>query len=870
MACKTTTGGKTAKQITRYAYDEIKEPRTAETVHAPLLPAGNGAVSSFVVIVLLQLGLGGVFASEAESFAAFTRSGIDGRRVSVTELQLVRDAFRIRFHSGEFHLLAPYNGRTYGALFIGRGSWDLEPSGEEERRYAGVRQRNPELRSLTGAFTKGVLYFTDQTAETIRSGGAPETGVTVDDAAAIYASLVKQQTRDWGWNVPLRIYRSLSEGRVSFWAFTYGGPQPPVMFAIDPTGLLDSEEVLLQLSGPENRAALYSNHRIEEMRAGHLLWCANRDQVDALHYTVETRVQRNTSIAGVASIRFRTLDSSVRVLELSLLPALRIREVSRLVAQGDSIIPVPLDFVQEIQADDDSAAVLFAQPLMQGEEVTIKVVYSGDSILADDGDGNYKVLARTSWYPNLGFGDRATFDLTFSVPRGRQVVSVGRNVSTADEKGEAVSVWKTDVPIPVAGFNYGTFRLVESEPGVCPTRIQVYTNTGTPDIVTEINRYLADATSAYSPGEAMAIAQTDTVYAVGTRIARGPGGISFDTKSLAEAALADAANSCQIYSRLFSPLPFERISVTQQSEWSFGQSWPTLIFLPYLGAFDASTRIQLGFKDTSAFIDQVGYHEMAHQWWGIRVGWNSYRDQWLSEGFAEFSTALVYEALTLGVMNDHFWATKRSFILEKPKGYPLANCEVGPISMGHRLMTPLNPLAYESMIYAKGAYVLHMLRVMMKDERSGNPDARFFNLLKGFLQTYEGRNASTEDFKGYIERHMVPELDATGNGRMDWFFDQWVYGTEIPTYSAEFDIEKADGGKWRIRGALTQDTVPDGFLAVVPLYVELEKGALFRFARMGIRGKTTREVDVTVQLPSKPRRVLINARNEVLSRVPHN
>ena len=30
-------------------------------------------------------------------------------------------------------------------------------------------------------------------------------------------------------------------------------------------------------------------------------------------------------------------------------------------------------------------------------------------------------------------------------------------------------------------------------------------------------------------------------------------------------------------------------------------------------------------------------HESSHQWWGHRVGWKSYHDQWLSEGFAEFS-----------------------------------------------------------------------------------------------------------------------------------------------------------------------------------------------------------------------------------------
>ena len=36
-------------------------------------------------------------------------------------------------------------------------------------------------------------------------------------------------------------------------------------------------------------------------------------------------------------------------------------------------------------------------------------------------------------------------------------------------------------------------------------------------------------------------------------------------------------------------------------------------------------------------------HETAHQWWGNIVAWRSYRDQWLSEGFAEYSGLLYID-----------------------------------------------------------------------------------------------------------------------------------------------------------------------------------------------------------------------------------
>ena len=40
-------------------------------------------------------------------------------------------------------------------------------------------------------------------------------------------------------------------------------------------------------------------------------------------------------------------------------------------------------------------------------------------------------------------------------------------------------------------------------------------------------------------------------------------------------------------------------------------------------------------------------HEGAHQWWGNIVGWRSYRDQWMSEGFAEYS-GILYTSTPTG------------------------------------------------------------------------------------------------------------------------------------------------------------------------------------------------------------------------------
>ena len=89
----------------------------------------------------------------------------------------------------------------------------------------------------------------------------------------------------------------------------------------------------------------------------------------------------------------------------------------------------------------------------------------------------------------------------------------------------------------------------------------------------------------------------------------------------------------------------------------------------------------------------------------------------------------------------------------------------------------LPPPGYNSVVYNKGGYIIHMLRMMLQNPRNpGGPDAHFEALMKDFCQTYGSGAASTEDFKAVVEKHLTPMMDLDKNGRMDWFFNQYVYG----------------------------------------------------------------------------------------------
>src|SRR5204862_430341 len=104
----------------------------------------------------------------------------------------------------------------------------------------------------------------------------------------------------------------------------------------------------------------------------------------------------------------------------------------------------------------------------------------------------------------------------------------------------------------------------------------------------------------------------------------------------------------------------------------------------------------------------------------------------------------------------------RKLIGEAPPGNTVPNFEAGPITLGSRLATDRTPAAYQALVYYKGAFVLHMLRMMMRDGSSATqPDAAFIALMQDFATTYAGQTASTADFQHVVEKHIVPTLNAT-------------------------------------------------------------------------------------------------------------
>jgi len=200
------------------------------------------------------------------------------------------------------------------------------------------------------------------------------------------------------------------------------------------------------------------------------------------------------------------------------------------------------------------------------------------------------------------------------------------------------------------------------------------------------------------------------------------------------------------------------------------------------------------------------------------VGWSSYRDEWIDEALAQYLALLFADTQKNPDHTVRVWLQRfRQRLLEKPPGASEPRDEIGALTLGLRLNSSKSPDGYEEVIYTKGAWIIHMLREMLRQPGTRNPDARFVALLQTLVTKYAYRALSTGDLQREVEAVMTPGMDLEGGRSMEWFFDEWVHGTGIPHYRVEFTAHHNEKG-YVIRGKLFQTRVPRSFIAGVPLY----------------------------------------------------
>jgi Peptidase family M1 domain/Carboxypeptidase regulatory-like domain len=768
-----------------------------------------------------------------------------GKTFRFDNFTLTCDAAKFQFDKGTLTFLAPVQGIVTGAIFIGEGHFNLKPvtplDARELSRRTAAAEVNEDFAEVVFRFSaEGRMPFfpglgtqtepaseavsvLDHWRERMRQRrehplGFSQSllqGESMDNVDADILAAVYNPAHPQFFNAYLR---GKKHKDLRFFVRTRVGALPQLdspeevgLINFDPEGLDDGVWYLAHLNSEYSRHTASST---EDRR----LFATQR-------YKIETVIGKNKHLFSTATVTFEPLIAGERVLKFGLLPNLRVTRVSDL--QGKDLY-----FIQESHKEDGSFYAILPQAPPLGQQQSITVEYAGDKVLEEAGEGSFYVGARTSWYPNLnGFGERALYDLTFKVPKKFRVISVGKLQTESVEQDLAVSHWITPLPVAVAGFNYGDYQKLEIPDEITGYKISGYYITELPD---RLRRY--NALQSMAP------------------------------RAMTKYALEQTRAQLQLCTLYFGKSPYDEIFITEQPDFNFGQSWPNLVYLP-ISAYTDSTQRWMLFGTINAkftgFVQEVTPHEVAHQWWGHAVPWASYHDLWLSEGFAEFSAGLFLQQAVAGNWRKdyiEFWDRLRQRILEK-NNYGIAPNDAGPLWMGLRLVSPRTENAYQNVTYPKGAYVLQMLRSLMYDNQ--DKDQAFIAMMHDFVESHRDKPASTESFKAIAEKHMTKAMDMQANRRLDWFFDEWVYGTQIPRYHFEYQSAPAESGKVKLHMSLTQSEVDEHFAMAVPVFADFGTG-MVRLGQIGIAGNASRSVDILV--PSPPKKVVLNAYKEILER----
>ena len=775
---------------------------------------------------------------------ALSQPAMDSRRAaSVKELTLERDRLKLTLADGTLQFLQPANGVVFGAAFRGRGRLEVAPPDPREIQQLRLFTKQD---TLNVEFTEATFSFTDATFDEI---AAKVQWQTSGDASLVelYADRQRQRENSGAEVLPrlLKGVLSADRKRTAYFAadlktsahgwlhasFDALSPEEITVGRWRDFGFGKSVEVWTSFPAAGRSAAAAWNDP------------TGKDDFDIRGYKIDATATTGAELSATARVHFQHKASGEQLLLFLLDSNLRVESVKD--SQG-----APLEFYQPRESKDrpqsygDYVAVVLPKPTEAGQAQSLDFRYSGKRVVRKVGTGAYFAQS-FGWYPTKAnsFATRADFEINFRSPKRYALVATGSKVSETTYVDWRITSWKSAIPLAVAGFAFGDFKFQAEKAG--NVDIQIYANREPDDFMKSIRTEIEGSLPGETPTGAPAVG-------------------SLSPAALTKTMAIELANTVLVFEKYFGPYPYKQLALTN-IPYSYGQGWPGLIYLSMLSFLDSTQRNAFGITDHVQLTDFFRAHESSHQWWGHLVGWKSYHDQWLSEGFAEFSGNLYVQ-----IRRSH-----KEFLdrlrqdrqrlqgLRDEKNRVMES--LGPIWQGQRLATPDAPGAYGFLVYTKGGYVLHMLRMMLYDPRNTqNPDQRFITMMHDFTSTFSNKPASTEDFKAVVEKHMTPAMDVQRNARMDWFFNQYVYGTGIPQYDFRYRVQDAGDGKWKVSGSVARTGVPENWVDILPLYLHLPKGPV----RLGFL--TADKSQVSFELPPlsfKPDKVSLNLNEDILAEI---
>lgn len=480
-------------------------------------------------------------------------------------------------------------------------------------------------------------------------------------------------------------------------------------------------------------------------------------EYDILDHDIEVALDPDREwLEGVSRLRLRVRAPVLGVLSLRLAETLRVtsiasREMGRLlflrVRNQNSLVvnlpaPVGRDFELTLtvayrgrvprQGIDQESSTSPAQ--------TTRQVQRPEDIPVVPPEPYWLLSNRAHWYPQAPVSDYATATLRVSVPADHVVVASGELVDSAATIAAAGGARQTFVfraQRPVRYLGLVVSRMARVDQATVALEIEPPPGAARPA--------RSDRDGAGAPIGAQNTVQL-AVLANRRQESRG------------RDSVIPAAEMLRYYASLTGDMPYEAFSLAFVEHELPGGHSPAyfavltnpLPTMPFTWRNDPAA--------FPSFPEFVLAHEVAHQWWGQAVGWKNYREQWLSEGFAQYFAALyARERRGEPVFRD---------ILRQFRRTATEQADQGPIALGYRLgHIRSDSRVFRALVYNKGASVLHMLRRLVGDEA-------FLTGVRRFYADHRYRKAGTDDLQRAME--------AASGRSLERFFARWVFDTALP------------------------------------------------------------------------------------------
>jgi len=784
----------------------------------------KASLRAAALVLTLALGCGSAW-GQADSgpaiYEALKKFSLSGSTAAADNLVLQRDRGQITFTTGNFYFEAPVAGKVHGAVFLGRGTFKADVPASSFEKDNVRRMLRADL--VESDFSVAVLRFTDDTFSMI-GHGASAAGTASAEAMKLAAEFEPRFLKETGANVAGRLTLSLvnNEAPGVFIGQFDSGHRGRFTMVLDAQSRIPVGS--FQINGGE-KGLIYAYNRdilandvwmafysAADYQTGTVSYSDAFDLVQIKSHKMDIDMREpKKRLKYKTEIGMVVLQDGLRAIPFSLNEGLGEYENERLKkalrVKGAELAEGKISVVQE---DWQGGLLVFLDtPRKKGDTLKLTLDLEGDFMYDTQTipDSNYP-LSNETWYPRHSQQERATFDLTFTHKKNRRVATIGARVREELLPGtdEMVTHWKMDIPVPIATFGIGPFeRHTEKREiqGSGPLDIEFYSL---------------------------------------------PGGIAAIKEDF---ILAELGNTVNFFNVLFGPYPYPRFGALFHP-FGYGIGYPSMLRIPN------TDRVS---KYTFSFLA----HETSHQWWGNIVAWRSYRDQWLSEGFAEYS-GVLYTARRQNAKAAHELLTEmRRSLKDPPENLTGVGkgklSDIGPIILGHRLNTRESLGAYQALIYNKGGLVLRMLHFLFSDPSSGD-DKMFYAMMGDFVKRYHNGWASSDDFRVVANQHfpLTPIARKFGQKDLNWFFREWVYQAVLPTYRLEYRV-KQDGGGVVVEGTVFQDNAPQDWFMPLPLVFQFDGG---QFARGTVHaaGPST---PFSIKLPALPKKVELDPELWVLS-----